>query len=166
MRDDGGGVVGDTEVRPVEVLVGPRWLPFEIQIEAVVWSMATSARVENVVRHSGDCTAVREENSIVVQVHFKGLVCVIALETTDWLEIDHPVCLTFLAKTNRASSSHGFSIVRRLAVENRQRPKSGISRASAGIIWDEGDQRYTAVTSGRFTDLATIELPTKSPWSG
>jgi hypothetical protein len=56
--DDLGRIIGDTEVRPVEVIVGPRWLPPVIQVEAVVRRSVAGIGVRGVERRGGDLGAV------------------------------------------------------------------------------------------------------------
>jgi hypothetical protein len=52
------GIIGDTEVRPVEVGVVPRWLPPLIKVEAEVRRLFTYVGVRGVERYSGDRGAV------------------------------------------------------------------------------------------------------------
>jgi hypothetical protein len=61
-RSQGGGnvcrIIGDTEVRPVKVVVGPWWLPPLIKVEAEVRRLFTYVGVRGVERYSGDRGAV------------------------------------------------------------------------------------------------------------
>jgi len=61
-RSQGGGdvrrIIGDTEVRPVEVGVGPRWPPPFIEVEAEVRRLFTCVGVRVVEGRGGDRGAV------------------------------------------------------------------------------------------------------------
>jgi hypothetical protein len=56
--DDVGRIIGDTEVRPVEVTMRPRRLPIVIKIEPVVRWLFTDVGVRGIESYGGDPGAV------------------------------------------------------------------------------------------------------------
>jgi len=61
-RDNLGSIIGDTEVRPVEVIVGPWWLPPVIEIEPVVRRLVTGVGVYGIERCGDDLDAVGQDD--------------------------------------------------------------------------------------------------------
>jgi len=59
---DLGRIIGDTEVRPIKVIVSPRWLPPFVQIEAIVRRHLADIRVSGVKRNGSHLGAVRQDD--------------------------------------------------------------------------------------------------------
>jgi hypothetical protein len=60
--NDLGCIIGDTEVRPVEVIVGPWRRPPVIQIEPVVRRLVTGVGVRGIERRGSDLGAVGQDD--------------------------------------------------------------------------------------------------------
>ena len=69
--DDWRCTGGNTEIRPVEVVVGPRWLPPMVEVETVVGRTATGVGIVGIERHSHDGCAIGQddEGTVPMSIH-------------------------------------------------------------------------------------------------
>ena len=104
--DDVGRIIGDTEVRPVEVIVAPRRLPLVIKIKPVVRWLFTDVGVRGIERYGGDLGAVGQYDHRTVQMHFKSLVRVVGVSALGHFKVQVPVHLAFGASHYRARVDH------------------------------------------------------------
>ena len=105
-RDDLGRIIGDTEVRPVEVIMRPRRLPLVIKIEPVVRWVFTDVGVRGIERYGGDLGTIGQYDRRTVEVHFKSLVRVVRDTALGHFNVQVPVHLTFGTDHNRARVDH------------------------------------------------------------
>jgi hypothetical protein len=103
--DDQGRVGGDTEVRPVEVIVHPGRLPPVVEVKAVVGLLVTRVRGDRVERHGSDLGTVGQGDCITVPVHFELAMEVTGVSALGWLSAQVPVHLTFSACHDHAGLS-------------------------------------------------------------
>lgn len=97
--DDLAHVVGDPEVRPIEVVVGPRRMPTVIEIQPVVRGSITGVGIRGIERHGRYVSAVGQDDHRLVPMHLKSPVLVVGVSACGRFIIHGPVHLTF--DTNR-----------------------------------------------------------------
>jgi hypothetical protein len=95
--DDQGRVTGNTEVRPVEVIVDPRRPPPVVEVKPVVGLPVTRVGGGRIERHRGDLGAVGQGDYIAVPVHFELAMMVTGVSALGRLSAQVPVHLMFSA---------------------------------------------------------------------
>ena len=104
--DDVGRIIGNTEVRPVEVVVGPRRSPPLVKIEPMVRRLFTDVGVGGIERYGGDLGAVGQYDNGAVSMHFKSLVRMVRIGALGRFKVQVPVHLAFGARHYRACVDH------------------------------------------------------------
>jgi hypothetical protein len=104
--DDVGCIIGNTQVRPVEVVVSPRRPPLAINIESVVRRLFTDVGIRDIERDGGDLGAVGQYDHGAVSMHFKLLVRVVRVRALGRLMVQVPVHLAFGARHYRVCVDH------------------------------------------------------------
>jgi hypothetical protein len=103
--DHQGRVGGDTEVRPVEVVVGPGRPPPVVEVEPVVGLPVTRVRGDRVERHGSDPGAVGQGDRITVPVRLELAMVVTGVSALGWLSAQEPVHLVFGARHDHTGLS-------------------------------------------------------------
>jgi hypothetical protein len=104
--DDVGRAIGNAEIRPVEVIMGPGRFPLVIKIEPVVRWLITDIGVRSIERHGDDLDAVRQYDHRTVKMHFNPCVRVIRFGALGRFKVQVPVHSAFGASHNRACVDH------------------------------------------------------------
>lgn len=95
--DDQGRVVGDTEVRPVEVIVDPRRPPPVVEVKPVAGLLVTGIGVARIERHGSDLGPVGQGDCTTVPMHFELAMMVIGVSALGWLSAQVPMHFMFSA---------------------------------------------------------------------
>lgn len=73
---DHNRVVGHAEVRPVEALVGPRWLPSVVEVQTEVGLIVAGIGIGTAEGHRGELRAVGKYDAAAVKVRLELLMIV------------------------------------------------------------------------------------------
>ena len=105
-NDDPGRVFGDTEVRPIEMVVRPWRLPPFVQIQPIVRRDLASVGVPGIKRHGGDLGAVGQYDDRTVLMYIKPLMFVVGISALGWFILRVPVKLALQTCDYRARLGH------------------------------------------------------------
>ena len=109
--DDWGGIIGHSEVGPVDVIVGPRRIPLRVEIQTKVGSLVAGIGIPCVKRNGGDPGPVGEHHDGSVEVQIESLMIVVR-DSALWRFIVHvPVDLALRAHDYGSDVRHAFILV-------------------------------------------------------
>ena len=134
---DQGRIAGNAEVRPVEVIVGPRRLPPAVELKPVVGLPVSGVGVDRIEGHGRDSGAVGQADHTAVPVHFNLPVLVIWIRAPGWLSIQIPVHLPFDARHDHPGSSHLHPRLAAAAGPDRRLGAEEADRYAVGRPWDQ-----------------------------
>ncbi len=123
-RSQGGnywsGITGHAEIGPIEVIVGPRWIPLRVEIQTEVGILITGIGIPGVKRNGGDLGSMRQHDDVSVQVHVKSPMIVARGGAFRRFFVHVPVDLALCAHDYRSSLNHASILASRI-----HRPRQG-----------------------------------------